>query len=317
MKKIAARILAGLLIIFIVALGALFAIGYAPDVPAAALEARWAAPPSKFIDLAGMKVHIRDEGPRDDATPIILIHGTSSSLHTWDGWARELKASRRVISFDLPGFGLTGPSPDENYTIGAYVRFVGLLLDQLGIQKCVIAGNSLGGNIAWATAQALPGKVEKLILVDAGGHPLQSASVPLGFRLAQVPVINKLTAIILPRPLIKASLENVYGDPAKVTPELVDQYFDMATRAGNRRALVQRFSQSDRGADSAKIAEIKTPTLIIWGARDRLILPDHAELFHREIAGSKLVIFDDLGHVPQEEDPKRTVEAVKAFLGAQ
>ncbi len=317
MKKIAARILAGLLIIFIVALGALFAIGYAPDVPATALEARWATPPSKFIDLAGMKVHIRDEGPRDDAAPIVLIHGTSSSLHTWDGWARELKASRRIISFDLPGFGLTGPSPDENYTIGAYVRFVGLLLDQLGIQKCVIAGNSLGGNIAWATAQALPGKVEKLILVDSGGHPLQSASVPLGFRLAQIPVVNKLTAVLLPRPLIKASLENVYGDPAKVSPELVDQYFDMARRAGNRHALVQRFAQSDRGADAAKIAEVKAPTLIIWGGRDRLIPPDHAELFHREIAGSKLVIFDDLGHVPQEEDPKRTVEPVKAFLGAQ
>jgi pimeloyl-ACP methyl ester carboxylesterase len=314
MKKIAARILAGLLIIFIAALGALFAIGYAPDVPVAALEARWATPPSQFIDLAGMKVHIRDEGPRDDPAPIVLIHGTSANLHTWDGWARELKANRRVISFDLPGFGLTGPSPDETYTISAYVRFVGLLLDRLGIQKCVIAGNSLGGNIAWATARAMQERIEKLILVDAGGHPLQSVSVPLGFRLAQVPVVNKLTAVLLPRRLVKASLENVYGNPAKVSPELVDQYFDMATRAGNRRALVQRFSQSDRGADAAKIAEIKVPTLILWGRRDRLIPPDHAELFHREIAGSKLVIFDDLGHVPQEEDPQRTVEALNTFL---
>ena len=267
MKKIAARILAGLLIIFIVALGALFAIGYAPDVPVAALEARWATPPSKFIDLAGMKVHIRDEGPRDDATPIVLIHGTSSSLHTWDGWARELKSSRRVISFDLPGFGLTGPSPDENYTIGAYVRFVELLLERLGIQKCVIAGNSLGGNIAWATARALPDKVEKLILLDSSGYPPQSTSAPIGFRIARVPVLNKLAAVILPRPLINASLKTVYGDPAKVSPELVDQYFDMAVRAGNRRALVQRFIQSDRGADAAKIGEVKAPTLIIWGRR--------------------------------------------------
>ncbi len=314
MKKIFSRILAGLFIILIVAMGALFAIGYAPDVPVATLEARWATPPSKFIDLAGMRVHIRDEGPRDDATPIVLIHGTSASLHTWEGWARELKANRRVISFDLPGFGLTGPSPDENYTISAYVRFMALLLDQLGIQKCVIAGNSLGGNIAWAAARALPDKIEKLILLDSSGYPPQSTSVPIAFRLARVPVVNKVAAVLLPRPLIKASLQTVYGDPAKVSPELVDQYFDMAVRPGNRRALIQRFIQSDRGADAAKIAEVKASTLIMWGRLDRLNSVDSAERFHRDIAGSKLVIFDDLGHVPQEEDPKRTVEAAKAFL---
>jgi pimeloyl-ACP methyl ester carboxylesterase len=139
--------------------------------------------------------------------------------------------------------------------------------------------------------------------------------VPIGFRLARVPVLNKLTAVFLPRALIRASLRNVYGDPAKVSPELVDHYFDMAVRAGNRRALVQRFAQSDFGTNAAKIAEVKAPTLIIWGGRDRLTPPDYAERFHRDIAGSKLLIFDDLGHVPQEEDPQRTVEAVKAFLG--
>jgi pimeloyl-ACP methyl ester carboxylesterase len=317
MKKWALRILVGFLAIVILALGGIIAIGWAPDVPVSALEARWATPPSTFIDLAGMKVHLRDEGPRGDPAPILLIHGTSASLHTWDGWARELKSNRRVISFDLPGFGLTGPSPDENYTISAYVRFVGLLLDKLGIEKCVIAGNSLGGNIAWSTAHAFPVRVEKLILVDSGGYPPKAASVPIGFRLARVPVINKLTSVFLPRALIRASLRNVYGDPAKVSPELVDHYFDMAVRAGNRRALIQRFEQSDFGANAAKIAEVKAPTLIIWGGRDRLIPPDYSERFHRDITGSKLVIFDDLGHVPHEEDPQRTVDAAKAFLGTR
>src|SRR5512143_1060546 len=102
---------------------------WAPDRPAEALAPRWAPPPSKFVDVAGMRVHIRDEGPRDDPRPIVLLHGTSSSLHTWDGWAHALQGERRVIRFDLPGFGLTGPAPDGDYTIGHYVAFMKAMLD--------------------------------------------------------------------------------------------------------------------------------------------------------------------------------------------
>jgi pimeloyl-ACP methyl ester carboxylesterase len=119
---------------------------------------------------------------------------------------------------------------------------------------------------------------------------------------------------MLPRGLIESSLRNVYGDPAKVTPALVDRYFDMTLREGNRNALLQRFGQTDFGSHSSRIASLKLPTLIIWGGRDRLIPPENAEHFHRDIAGSSLVVFGDLGHVPQEEDPVRTVAAVESFL---
>jgi pimeloyl-ACP methyl ester carboxylesterase len=261
-----------------------------------------------------MKVHMRDEGIRDDPSPIILLHGTSASLHTWEGWTQALKARRRVIRFDLPGFGLTGPTPDGNYTIENYVRFMTAMLDKLGVERCVLAGNSFGAYVAWATALASPARVEKLILVDAAGYPLAASSPPLGFRIAQLPVLNRLFETVLPRSLVESSVRAVYGDPDKVTPELVDLYYDIALREGNRKALVQRFEQARPGALAARISELKLPTLILWGGRDRLIPPDTAERFHRDIAGSRLAMFDDLGHIPHEEDPGRTVAAVQNFL---
>lgn len=315
--RLRTRILVGAVAALLVALGGIVGVIWVPDVPVSALAERWAPPPSQFVALAGMRVHLRDEGPRDDPVPIVLIHGTSASLHTWQGWVRVLSAHRRVISFDLPGFGLTGPAPDADYTIEAYVRFMRILLDHLGIERCVLAGNSLGGDIAWETAYALPKRVEKLVLVDSGGYPFVSTSVPIGFRLARVPVLNRLVENLLPRGLIEGSLRSVYGDPSKVTPELVDLYFDMARRDGNRVALARRFAQNDLGAHSGRIATLKLPTLILWGGRDRLVPPENAQRFHRDIAGSTLVMFDDLGHVPQEEDPARTVAAVEDFLGAR
>ncbi|MGP0089148.1 MAG: alpha/beta fold hydrolase [Xanthobacteraceae bacterium] len=289
---------------------------WAPDRPLSSLTARWAPPPSTFIPLLGMQVHLRDQGPRDDPDPVVLIHGTSASLHTWEGWVHALEDKHRVVTFDLPAFGLTGPSPEGDYTIAAYVRFVGALLDKLGIRRCVLGGNSLGGNVAWETALAMPERVDKLILVDSGGYPFIATSVPLGFRLARVPVLNRLMEFVTPRALVEASVRNVYGDPSRVTAELVDRYFDMTVRAGNRRALGQRFAQAEFGARAGRIAELKLPTLILWGGRDRLLPPADAQRFHRDIAGSRLVILPDLGHVPHEEDPARTVAAVIEFLQA-
>jgi len=247
--------------------------------------------------------------------PIVLLHGTSASLHTWDGWVAALATERRVIRFDLPGFGLTGPMPDGDYRIERYVEFVAAMLDALGIERCVLAGNSFGGTVAWQTTVALPpGRVQQLVLVDAAGYPLVSESVPIAFRIARVPMLSSLMAVTLPRRLVESSVRNVYGDPDRITPELVDRYYEISLRAGNRAALVERFAQAPQGQHADRIGEIQVPTLILWGGRDRLIPPEHGELFHRDIAGSRLVVFPELGHVPHEEDPVATVAVVRAFL---
>lgn len=294
---------------------------WAPDKPVSELAPRWARPPSQFVQVQGMQVHLRDEGPgagapmaADAPAPIVLLHGTSASLHTWEGWTGALKGQRRVIRFDLPGFALTGPHPQDDYSIDAYVRFVVATLDRLGIARCVLAGNSLGGQIAWAVAATHPNRVERLVLVDAAGYPFEPQSVPIGFQIARLPVLDPLMRNTLPRGLVERSVRNVYGNPAKVTPELVDLYADMALREGNRRALGLRMAQRLAVAPE-RIATLKLPTLILWGGQDRLIPPDNAQKFARDITGSRLVMFDDLGHVPHEEDPGRTIAPVKAFLG--
>lgn len=262
-----------------------------------------------------MRAHLRDEGPRDDQSPIVLLHGTGASLHTWEGWASALKETRRVIRFDLPGFGLTGPAADGDYSIDAHVRFVVAMLDRLSVQHCVLGGNSLGGQVAWRTALARPERVDRLILVDAGGYALSSTAPPLGFRLARLPVLNRILEQTLPRSLVETSVRAVYGDPDRVMPALVDRYYEMTLREGNRRAMGQRFAQMTPGELSERIPELKQPTLILWGGRDGLVPPEAGRRFQDDIAGSRLVMFETLGHVPHEEDPARTVAAVKEFLG--
>jgi pimeloyl-ACP methyl ester carboxylesterase len=293
-------------------------ISWAPDRPVQELKARWATPPSRFISVDGMQVHLRDEGPHDDPAPIVLLHGTSASLHTWEGWAVALREQRRVIRFDLPGFGLTGPNRENDYSTAAYVQFVRSVLDQLGVQRCVLVGNSLGGQIAWSFAAAMPDRVEKLVLLDASGYPPESIttpqSIPLGFRIASTPGLRVIAEHVLPRGVVESSVRNVYGDPSKVTPNLVELYADMAVREGNRAALARRLQQGYT-ADVSQLKKITAPTLVMWGGKDRLAPQEFGPRFVRDIPRARLVVFPELGHLPQEEDPAQSVAEFKRFLG--
>ena len=292
------------------------ALSRAPDRPVETLVARWAPPPSDFIELDGKVVHFRDEGPRDDPLPLLLVHGTSASLHTWEGWVRALRGQHRVVTFDLPGFGLTGPhaEADRRYGGDDDARFALALMDALRMPRAVVGGNSLGGEVAWRMATLAPDRIAALVLVDALGPPFQPQSVPIGFLVARTPGLSRISEWLLPRSLVAQGLADVYGDPSKVTETQIDRYFELALREGNRHALAQRLQGTVLGADANRIATLKLPTLILWGGRDRLIPPSVAQAFHAQIAGSRLVVFDDLGHVPQEEDPARTVLPVQDFL---
>jgi pimeloyl-ACP methyl ester carboxylesterase len=309
-------VLAGVVFFGAIAIAA----AWAPDIPVDDLKMRWARPPSRFIMVNGQQVHLRDEGPSNDPVPIILVHGTSSSLHTWQGWAEGLRDQRRVIRFDLPGFGLTGPNRQDDYSIARYVLFVRAVADQLGVDRFVIAGNSLGGEIAWMTAATLPERVDRLILVDAAAYPPASIGmkqdVPIGFRIARMPIVRRLVGLLLPHRVVEDTLRELYGDPSKVTPDLVDQYSDMTRRAGNREALVRRFEQGNEGVDLSLLAKVKAPTLILWGGKDRLLPPALGERLARDIPHARLVVFPGLGHVPQEEDPQRTLAVVRRFLAS-
>ena len=311
-----AKLGVGSLLLLLLGGGGYAAFNWAPDRSLADLAPRYATPPSVFMAVGGMPVHVRDEGASNDAVPVVLLPGTSSSLHSFDGWASALAKERRVVRFDLPGFGLTGPHPGGDYSVDGYTRFVVDMLDALGIERCVLAGNSLGGHIAWATTLRAPERVLGLVLIDASGFAVDARSVPIGFRIARAPLLRPLTENILPRSIIASSLENVYGDTSKVTPELVDRYYELTLREGNRAALGDRMDQFTPGAMSERLGEIAQPTLILWGGKDRLIPPEAGRQFAETIRASELVVFDKLGHIPHEEAPFETVRPVQAFLAA-
>jgi pimeloyl-ACP methyl ester carboxylesterase len=290
----------------------------APDRPVQSLVARWAPPPSDFIDVKGQIVHLRDEGPRSDPSPIVLLHGTGASLHTWEGWVRTLKKTRRVITFDLPGFGLTGPFAGQ-YTAGdyrgdAYARFVLDVLDALKVGSAVIGGNSLGGEVAWRAVTLAPARFTRLVLIDASGYAFSPGSIPLGFRIARIPLLNRLGEHLLPRALVAASVANVYADGSRITEALVDRYYELTLREGNRHALGLRLQQLEPGAATSRLKTIAVPTLVLWGGADHLIPVDNAQRFAGDIPGARTVVLDGLGHVPQEEDPARSLAPVLEFL---
>lgn len=293
----------------------IFAIGnsiYA-DISVEDLKKEYTNEHSQFIEVDEMNVHYRDEG---EGFPIVLIHGTAASLHTWDAWTDELKKTNRVIRMDLPAFGITGPNKNADYSIGAYTTFLHSFLEKLKLEKFHIAGNSLGGNIAWNYTADYPNKVEKLILVDASGLPTNK-SQPAIFKMAKTPILNSLFLYITPRFLIKKNIEEVYEDDSKITDELINRYHKMALRVGNRKAFIDRAKTDfklDTQVNLEKLKSIQTPTLLIWGAKDLWIPLANGIRMNEILVNSKLEVLENSGHVPMEENPIESLKLMNEFL---
>jgi pimeloyl-ACP methyl ester carboxylesterase len=282
------------------------------DLPLETLKARWATPPSRFVDIDGMSVHYRDEG---SGPPVVLVHGTGANLFTWDAWAAALSPSHRVVRLDLPAFALTGPRPDGDYRLDTYVEFLDRFVAKVGVSKFALAGNSLGGAIAWRFAAAHPDEVTALILVDPGGYP-RTTGRPLVFRLGRLPVFAPLVAHLDPRLLVERTLRLVYGDPTRVTPDLIERSYELTLRPGNREAFGAETSVPYED-HTALLRTLHVPTLVLWGDRDALIPVSDAQRFGADIPGARVHVYEGLGHVPMEEDGPRTVADVRAFLDGQ
>ena len=282
---------------------------YSPDIPQEILKGKYALAPSKFLKLDGMEVHYRVEG---SGPALVLIHGTSSSLHTWDGWATALKDSFTIIRMDIPAFGLTGAHPEDKYSIEDYVSFIDRFSKALQLDSFALAGNSLGGRIAWNYALAHPKKVKKLILLDSSGVPHESAP-SLIFKLATNPVLKHIIKYVTPRFLVKSSLEEVYFDDTKISEELIDRYHDIAKGAGTREAFIKEVNQNTN-ADITSLDKITCPTLLLWGKHDIWIPVSDAQIFKEKIEHSQLIIYDNAGHIPMEEIPEITALDARVFL---
>ena len=283
------------------------------DIPVAELKVKYQKANSEFIDIDGVSVHYIMEGRMDDSLPIVFIHGTSASLHTWDTLSNLLKTNKKIIRLDLPAFGLTGPNRLNQYNFNFYNQFLDEFLLKLNVTQCIVAGNSLGGSIAWNYAIASPEKVKQLILLDASGYPKKDEKGSLGFKLAGIPVLNQALKHISPISLIRKSLEDAFYNKSLVTAQMVEQYHDMLLRAGNRAAVLELF-QHPMKADPTKINTITQPTLIIWGKEDQLISYKNAALFKQDIQNSQMLVLDKVGHIPMEEAPNQVASAILEFI---
>jgi pimeloyl-ACP methyl ester carboxylesterase len=303
--------------VIVVVLVALFLWARTPDLPAAELRAKYANAESEFVEVSpGLTIHLRDEGP-PLAPAVVLLHGSNASLHTWEPWVEQLKATHRVISYDQPGHGLTGPHPRDCYTAVCFTQVVEAVAKNRKLDRFVLAGNSMGGWIAWNYALAHPERLAGLVLVDASGASLPSEiepKLPIGFRIARTPVLNRLMRQITPRSMVEKSLRQSVSVQASVTPQVVDRYWELLRYPGNRRATGLRFSMPRETADLDKLARIATPTLLIWGGEDKLVPVEASTVFDNFIPNSRAVIYDDVGHIPMEEAPYRSVGDLSAFL---
>ncbi len=283
------------------------------DIPVEQLKAKYLKSNSVFIDIDGVPVHYIIEGKTEDTLPIVFIHGTSASLHTWDTLSSLLKPNKKIIRFDLPAFGLTGPNRLNQYDFNFYNQFLDEFLLKLNVTQCIVAGNSLGGSIAWNYAIASPDKVKQLILLDASGYPKKDEKGSLGFKLAGIPVLNQALKHISPISLIRKSLEDAFYNKSLVTDKMVQQYHDLLLREGNRAAVLELF-QHPMKPDATKIKTITQPTLIIWGKQDQLISYNNASLFKQDIRNSQMLVLDKVGHIPMEEAPRQVATAIIEFI---
>ena len=303
------RFLIGISILLLVLI---YKVSYA-DISLEELKKEYANEQSEFVEINGMQVHYRDEG---NGFPIVLMHGTAASLHTYDAWTEQLSKEYRVIRLDLPAFGLTGPNKNADYSIESYTKFLSQFLEKIKVDKFYLAGNSLGGNIAWNYAAEYPEKVLKLILIDASGLPTFTPQPPI-FKMAKTPILNSLFLYITPKFIIRKNIEQVYADKLKVTDALVTRYHKMSLRTGNRKAFIDRAKTDFNLAEKVnlvKLKSVKTTTLLIWGAKDTWIPLGNGKRMDSMLPNSKLVILKNSGHVPMEENPKESLEFLKSFL---
>ncbi len=282
------------------------------EIPLQILQQKYETPESRYVSINGTSIHYLDQGK---GPVIVALHGTVDSLHTWDEWAKKMTPHYRIVRMDIPGFGLTGPVREGGYSKEMFTGFLHAFLNELKIEKCILTGNSLGGAIAWNFAVQYPEKVSQLILIDPAGYPME---IPWPLNLAETPGIRHIARFITPRWIFQMSLRQVFGDPSKVTDELVDQFYELNLRPGNRDALLKIMDSLKKlNQDpmfSKSITKIQTPTLLLWGQKDTWIPVSHVSRWKQDVPGIHTILYENTGHVPQLEIPDQVAQDMHKWI---
>lgn len=296
-------------ILLIIAIIASFS--YHSGTPVEDLKEKYTYAESGFIEFEKMQIHYRKTG---NGPVLFLMHGVSSSLHTWEKWHDILSKDFTVISIDVPSFGLTGPHPKDDYSVEMYMRAIDYLALVLQIDTMYIAGNSFGGYLAWNYALHNKDLVKKVILLDAAGNEIKKFK-DFGFKMMANKYTTGFATRFTPKLLIAKSLRSTYGNPSLVDDDLIDRYYDLLLREGNRKGFAKILQTQLKNGDlTNQISQVSQPTLIIWGREDHLFGVEDAEAFKNNIKNSTLKIYDGVGHIPMEEIPEETALLTKEFL---
>lgn len=278
------------------------------------IEAKYADEDSKFVVLEGkdgIRVHYKDQG---SGPAVLLVHGSFGDLKDWDGWVNVLSQDYRVVRFDLPAFGLTGPVPSGNYSIDRYLALVDSLMDQLDIEKFAIAANSYGGLVAFRYAATRTDRITALVLAN-------SAGIEYGGRRGTTEQDRDPNVVFKPQvattEMTEAFLKTIINDPNKVTPELVQRKTDYSNIVGRDREGFMGSQMYERGNPERVLSHVLAPALVLWGGDSKGLSPETAQLFADGLgnaASVQVIIYDGGGHLIHIERPEETVKDVKAFL---
>jgi pimeloyl-ACP methyl ester carboxylesterase len=265
---------------------------------------------SRFLQIGDKEIHYRDEG---SGVPLIMLHGFGASLHVWDPWVKLLSPDFRLIRLDLPGLGLSSPfGKGETVSIEFYTNFLREFLDRMGISRCHLVGNSFGGWLAWEFASLFPQRVDRMVLLSPAGF-FTEGTRPRIAQIAQNPSFSRLLQTGLPRLLIKRIFQHSYYDRTKLSKESVDRQYGIINREGMLGSIFC-IANTKVEIQTEKLAGLHIPTLIMWGEKDKVIHVADARSFHQAIPGSRLIIYEKVGHVPMNEIPERSTADLRKFL---
>ena len=298
-----------LVFISLILLAALFL--WTPDKSKAELEKTYGSPKNAYVSALGVNLHYQDTGPSKNAIPILFLHGFGASLQTWGTWAQALSEDYRVISVDLPGFGLTGEDPSGIYTDQRSVEVLEAFLKELKIAKVVLVGNSMGGKFAWQFAARYPNQVSKLVLISPDGYA--SPGIEYG-KKPDVPAIADLYRYFFSKTFLVMNLEPAYANPKTLNDALVNRYYDLMLAPGVRGAILARMQQTVLQDPVPSLASIQVPTLLIWGEKDAFIPISNSNDYLKVMPNAKRVSLPNIGHLPQEEQPSIGLAVLKEFL---
>jgi hypothetical protein len=222
-----------------------------------------------------------------------------------------LAVDHRVIRFDLPGSGLSAPDPSGNYSDARSMEVLIALMDRLGVARASITGHSIGGRIAWTFAATHPERVGKLVLVAPDGFASP------GFEYGQapeVPMTLGLMRYVMPKPLLRMSLEPAYANASFLSDDLTTRYHELMLAPGSRDALIARMRQTTLVDPIPLLNRIQAQTLLVWGEADAMIPFANSADYVKAIANASLVSLPGVGHLPQEEAAEKSIARVRDFL---